>query len=135
MGHRIDAAAYAVWRKRWELFESSTLTVAEFCRREGVSQPNFYQWRKRLRREDAEVRPVASRQAAVAACSRTNTTGGPASFVELALACPGVVELELPNGVRVRVPTDRETALVVAIRAAGELVACAAASRREAAAC
>jgi len=135
MGRRIDAAAYAVWRKRWERFESSSLTVAEFCRREGVSQPTFYQWRKRLRRERGQAAPMVVREAGVPARAGTDVSGGPAAFVELALACPGVVELELPNGVRVRVPADREAALVVAIRAASELVNCGATPRREAVPC
>ena len=135
MGRRIDAAAYAVWRKRWERFESSSLTVAEFCRREGVSQPNFYQWRKRLRRERGQAGAVGAQEAGVSARPEMDASGGQAAFVELALACPGVVELELPNGVRVRVPADREAALVVAIRAASELVNCGAPPRREAAAC
>lgn len=135
MGRRIDGAAYAVWRKRWERFESSSLTVAEFCRREGISQPNFYQWRKRLRGERGQAAPVGIHEAGVPARRRRDVSGGQAAFVELALACPGVVELELPNGVRVRVPADREAALVVAIRAASELVNYGATPRREAAAC
>jgi transposase-like protein len=135
MGRRIDAAAYAVWRKRWERFESSSLTVAEFCRREGVSQPNFYQWRKRLGRERGPAAPLRVPKAGVPARPRTAASGGQAGFVELALACPGVVELELPNGVRVRVPADREAVVVVAIRTASELMNCGSARRREVAAC
>jgi transposase-like protein len=135
MGRRIDAAAYAVWRKRWERFESSSLTVAEFCRREGVSQPTVDPWRKRLRRERGQAGAVGTQEAGVSARSGVDASGGQAAFVELALACPGVVELELPNGVRVRVPANREAALVVAIRAASKLVNCGATARREAAAC
>ena len=36
------------WRERLSRFRRGNLTVAEFCRREGVSNPSFYQWRKRL---------------------------------------------------------------------------------------
>jgi len=46
---------------------------------------------------------------------------GQSAFVELALAPATVVEIELPNGVRVRVPADRERTLHAAIRAAGEI--------------
>ena len=46
---------------------------------------------------------------------------GRAPFVELSLAARAAVEIELPNGAVVRVPADREAALRVAIRAAGEL--------------
>ena len=49
--------------------------------------------------------------------------GRPAGFVELTLpAAAAVVELDLPNGVRIRVPTDQEAALDAVIRAAGEVV-------------
>jgi hypothetical protein len=37
------------------------------------------------------------------------------------LAARAAVEIELPNGAVVRIPADREGALRVAIRAAGEL--------------
>lgn len=36
------------WRRRMARFERSQQSVAEFCRKEGVSAPSFYQWRKRL---------------------------------------------------------------------------------------
>lgn len=37
-----------VWRTRLRRYRQSDLTVAEFCRREGVSVPSFYQWKKKL---------------------------------------------------------------------------------------
>jgi hypothetical protein len=121
MGRRIDVALHAAWRRRWERYEGSSVTVAEFCRREGVSEATFYQWRKRL----APGISVALAATGGAAGARGRTTvphSGQAAFVALALAPAAVVEMELPNGVRVRVPADREQALRVAIRAAGELV-------------
>ena len=36
------------WSDRFERFESSGQTVVQFCVAEGVSQPSFYQWRKKL---------------------------------------------------------------------------------------
>lgn len=36
------------WTERLQRFDACELTVAEFCRYEGVSQPAFYRWRKRL---------------------------------------------------------------------------------------
>ena len=38
----------AQWRDRLERFEASNQTVTAFCVAEGVSQPSFYQWKKRL---------------------------------------------------------------------------------------
>lgn len=36
------------WRERLLRWRSSGQSVREFCRREGVSQPSFYQWRQKL---------------------------------------------------------------------------------------
>ena len=38
----------AQWSDRLERFETSGQTVTNFCVTEGVSQPSFYQWRKKL---------------------------------------------------------------------------------------
>ncbi len=34
----------SVWQERFLRFASTALTVAEFCRSEGVSTPSFYRW-------------------------------------------------------------------------------------------
>lgn len=36
------------WSGRLERFVNSGKSVAQFCQTEGVSQPSFYQWRKKL---------------------------------------------------------------------------------------
>jgi transposase-like protein len=135
MGRRIDAALYAAWRRRWERFDGSSVTVAEFCRREGVSQANFYQWRKRLTQGGTSAEQSVTSVAAVAREQAAVADSGETAFVELALAATAVVEIELPNGVRVRVPADHAPALGAAIRAAGELVRQADTGRKEADAC
>ena len=38
------------WTERLNRFEESQQTVAEFCRTEGVSEPAFYEWKRRLGR-------------------------------------------------------------------------------------
>ncbi len=38
----------AQWSDRLDRFENSGQTVTQFCVTEGVSQPSFYQWRKKL---------------------------------------------------------------------------------------
>ena len=38
----------AEWSDRLERFENSGQSVTQFCVAEGVSQPSFYQWKKRL---------------------------------------------------------------------------------------
>jgi len=121
MGRGSDVARHEAWRKRLERFSSWSGTVAEFCRREGVTQGTFYLWRKRLPREGALSRAVGS--ALVPEAMRpTGDAQRAASFVELWLTGrTALVEIELPNGTVVRIPAEREATLRVAIGAAGEL--------------
>jgi hypothetical protein len=36
------------WRDRMRRFRRSNLSVIEFCRREQVSAPSYYHWRRKL---------------------------------------------------------------------------------------
>jgi hypothetical protein len=112
MGRRKDEKLERVWRGRLAKFRRSEMTVTEFCRREGVSTPSFYQWRKRL--GSAEERATRS-----AGEDRPGPTE-PGSFVPLIVSAPLVAEIEFPNGMRVRVPATNGEALRVAIAAGAE---------------
>lgn len=121
MGRGIDVARHEVWRRRLERFSGWSGTVAEFCRREGVTQGSFYVWRKRLPREGALPGAVGSARLRDAARARDDAQQG-AQFLELSLTgTVAIVEIELPNGAVVRVPAEREATLRVAIGAVGEL--------------
>lgn len=89
----------AVWGERLRRYERSGLTVAEFCRREGVSAPSFYQWRRRL----AEASPVAGSTRS----GRGSGSDAMPAFQQVLLAGAGVVAIELPSGIRVELPADR----------------------------
>ena len=47
------------WEERLLRFGKSGLTVAEFCEWEGVSPASYYNWRKRLGREQAPNRDAS----------------------------------------------------------------------------
>ena len=36
------------WRRRFEAFEQSGLTIQDYCAAEGVSRTTFFKWRQRL---------------------------------------------------------------------------------------
>lgn len=36
------------WAERLQRFSQSEMTVAQFCAAEGVSQPSYYHWRRKL---------------------------------------------------------------------------------------
>ena len=40
------------WQMVLETFKSSGLSVRQFCKQEGLSEPSFYSWRKRLTKVD-----------------------------------------------------------------------------------
>src|SRR5690349_8706784 len=50
MARRTSESARERWRDRLARWRGSDLSISEFCFREGVSPPSFYQWRKRLQR-------------------------------------------------------------------------------------
>ena len=112
MGRQKDEKLERVWRGRLAKFRRSEMTVTEFCRREGVSTPSFYHWRKRL--GSTEERSTRS-----AGEDHPGPTE-PGSFVPLIVSAPMVVEIEFPNGMRVRVPATNGEALRVAIAAGAE---------------
>ena len=90
-----------VWRERLRRQERSELTVAEFCDREGVSVPSFYQWRKKL----AQMPRGATRLEAELRPSPPGCAGKPPAFQQVMVA-PGrdVVAIALESGVQIEVP-------------------------------
>ena len=114
MGRKQSQSAESVWRDRLARFRKSKLSVTEFCRHEGVSDPSFYQWRKRLRKDDSKRKP--GRRSG----SRKADTAQP--FVPIKVSASSAVsEIEFPNGVRIRVPANNAEALRAALQVGHEL--------------
>ena len=88
MRRTVDAAKREVWRKRLARRQASGLSVAEFCRREGVSEPSFYYWQRRLAEESAAPRQPAFVPVRIAGSQTAS------------------LEIEFPNQARVRVPIE-----------------------------
>ena len=111
MGRGIDEGLWADWRRRLSRFPQWQGTVAAFCQREGVSMAAFYLWRRKLATTQAAERPGK------AAAVRSNPTP---QFVPVRIASveTAPVEIELPNGVRVRVPLGANCSLESIIAAA-----------------
>jgi len=115
MTRKRSSEAEALWRERLARFQRGDLKVGRFCRREGVSEASFYRWRKRLqqggRRAEHGGRP--DREAAA-----VKEAG---HFVPVRVSGSAAAEIELPNGVTVRVPVAGAEALRTAILAASEV--------------
>lgn len=119
MGRRRDRAKERHWRRLVRGWKRSGLTIRDFCACEGLSEPSFYVWRRELIRRAEESMPVASR---VEFPGRHSSTNAPAFLPVQVVAdatpdtaadspAHGCLEVQLPTGVRLRVPSgfDRRT--------------------------
>jgi hypothetical protein len=94
------------WRDRLRRFSRSTLSVAEFCRREQVSVPSFYQWRKKL--------AVTARE------GQDTTPPTAATFLPVQVAASRGLQVAFPNGVTLTLPADDHELIQRSIAAIAE---------------
>lgn len=104
------------WSERLGRFaRSSGVTVAAFCRAERISEPSFYQWRRKL-----DVRGAKG-----TGQKRRSTREAPQTFVPVqfvpSAGTAAIVEIQLPNGARISLPADDRQLLITAITAAGQV--------------
>lgn len=98
MSRTPDLKRHALWRECIRRQAYSGLTIAQFCAREGLSVATFHSWKRRLRLTDrADHRPASP---------------APSTFLpvtvrvaEPALGDPLLIVADLPNGIRLRIPT------------------------------
>ena len=121
MGSKQSSNREVEWRSRLARFRRENLTVAEFCRREGLTKHTFYAWRRRLRAD--HEKPLAAKAAGSGARSESaakgrverkgleNSSGEAGTFVPVRVvseerACPEApIEIVLAQGVRLRIPS------------------------------
>jgi transposase-like protein len=107
-----DVDKEAFWRLALSEQRDSGLSVRAFCVREGLTQSNFYAWRRQLARRDADD---GSQQAGSPRFVEVTAPPEVPPEVPPVLMSDGVaspLELVLPRGVVVRVP-DRFDAKVL----------------------
>jgi len=121
MSRLTQPARIQLWLDRLNRQAASTLTVAEFCQREAVSVPSFYQWKRRLSpRIESATMLHRSRQP-------QQSLGNPAvaqqsRFTELVLnaspatACVSLPCVSLPGGITISLGTQAELAAVIVDR-------------------
>jgi hypothetical protein len=95
MARASDPAKAAQWRGRLKRFGSANVSVARFCRREGVSVASFYHWRKKLTVEADP--PTIPRRTAHKPCAFQAVTVAPTT-PPIAVHLPGGAHLEVPAG-------------------------------------
>jgi hypothetical protein len=131
MARKVNQALWDQWRQRIGRQRASGLSVAEFCRKEGVSGAAFHRWKGRLRDRTGGRQPSMGAQRASRE-SPTSRRRGPrgvtagrsastrkADFVELpvrGMRSSPWIELILADGTLVRVPQENLVALVTLLR-------------------
>ena len=103
MARSFDGAKRDDWHRRLTKFDSSGLTVVEFCRREQVSQASFYYWSKRLRDRDGS-KTVETKSSD--ACLTTSPSG----------EGDGWVEVIIGDSIRAPMPAARPAAVAALIK-------------------
>ena len=106
MARRVNLEAQRRWRDRLRRFARSQLSVAEFCRREQVSAPSFYQWRKRLAGTVDDGQDAAHRT--------------PATFLPVQLTAARGLQAAFPNGATLSLPANDPALLRLSIAAIAE---------------
>jgi len=96
------AAKESPWRELIGRQVASGLSVRAFCRQEGVGEPSFYFWRRKIRTRDAEPAPAAT-PAFVPAVVREVPRGAESILVEW------------DPGLRLRLPATISAAWVAAL--------------------
>jgi hypothetical protein len=106
MARRVNLEAQQRWRDRLRRFSRSALSVAEFCRREQVSEPSFYQWRKRL--------------AGTADDDQGTTPTTQATFLPVQVTASRSLQVAFPNGATLSLPADDPALVRLSIVAIAE---------------
>jgi hypothetical protein len=110
MGRVANRELAAQWRQRIAAQGRSGLTVAEFCRQQGVSIGSFYCWKQRVL--STRSRRGSSPAARPSEPARRSTTSPIARFVPLPLTgseSGTAIVIECRNGLLLRVPCDERS--------------------------
>jgi hypothetical protein len=104
MARTPDLELHALWRERVHRQVHSGLTIAQFCTRERLAVSSFSNWKHRLRLID--LSGLASHRPALPA---------PSAFLPVTVHVlehahdeSPPIEADLPNGIRLRIPTTNQ---------------------------
>lgn len=110
MSRRPDSEKARAWRQRLQRFERSSFTITDFCSAEDVSEATFHYWRRRLAKQSPTRAPVIGSQGHGQAQRHVG-------FMPVRVSL-STVDIHLPNGTRVSIPSTETSALRVVIEAA-----------------
>ncbi len=89
----------ALWAQRPDRFAQSQLTIAQFCKPEGVSSASFYHWKKK--QASSAIRRQPATPSKFLPVALTDASAAPRHVAE--------VNIELPGGIHVRIGAPAAT--------------------------
>jgi len=94
------------WQMAIETWQSSGLSIRQFCKQEGLSEPSFYSWRKRL----TPIQPSDVSKEQIQ----------PESFIQVSMpeAESGCLELAFTSGHTLRIPSDVDSTFLAGVLSA-----------------
>lgn len=98
-----SASKEQYWRSQVRQWRKSGLAVRAFCEEQGLSEPNFYAWRRTLAQRDAAVQFVPVRVTREFSSNVTADGTAPPSAPAWGDGVAGVIELVLSGGRRLRI--------------------------------
>jgi len=104
------------WRNRFKEFNRSGLKVREFCRKAGIREHAFFQWRRELAKRDGQASGSDRRRKRGGRESRDGAESVaafvPVEMLESRTRSPvereHLLEIVLPDGIRLRVPVGSD---------------------------
>ena len=103
------------WRSVLQRQARSGVSIAKFCRSEGVSEPSFYSWKRALGGGEAKAKRAA-RSGARRVAARSSEASP--SFVPVEITeepRPATIQVVWPNGLSAQVPAECDPAEVQAV--------------------
>jgi hypothetical protein len=98
MARPSDPKRHALWRDRVRRQEASGLSIVQFCAQEGIARSKFNTWKHRFRLRDA-----ANQRSTLPASQIFLPVT--AQVLERGPEEPLPIKADLPNGIRLRIPT------------------------------
>ena len=129
-GPRRDAEKERFWREAIGRQRRSGRSVRGFCRDEALSEPSFYAWRRELKQRGGNQQNGRTHRGGKQAGHSQRRAARRPAFVAVRLAAEagpmaaGAIELALPGGGVLRLPSSMEPAAVAAIVNAWERERC-----------
>jgi transposase-like protein len=110
MARTPDPKVHGIWRDRVRRQQTSGLTIAQFCTQEGIARSKFHAWKRRFQLMEST--------------DLSRAFPAPSAFLPVTVRLlerssdePLPIEADLPNGVRLRIPTANERLACRLIRA------------------